>query len=202
MFGGASRVMSEMAGTSDNCTCIFDSNRIRAESQYVGLFVPHDEIPFMLLKCIKGEYIFTDKAFITVFGDAAVGKKRFVGRYDFYDNYISEVGFETSGIGATDLDCELKFLIGGNAVSIDIKKAEADAAAMVYRVLIAVSRAQVINAQKYKLAESALLRNTFTEAKQGNLPRTVHDDMTAIDGIYERYRPASYIEVFRSTGLN
>jgi hypothetical protein len=56
------------------------------------------------------------------------------------------VAFETSGIGGTDLDCELKFVIGGGQISIDIKKAESDAAALVYRVLVAVSRAQVLNA--------------------------------------------------------
>ena len=58
------------------------------------------------------QYIFTDKAFVAVFGEAAAGKKRLIRRWDFYDEYISEVVFETAGVGATDHDCELKFVIG------------------------------------------------------------------------------------------
>ena len=201
MFSGASKVLSEGIGAADNCSVIFDSNRIRAESQYAPHFIPHDEVPFILLKCIKGEYIFTDKAFIQIFGDAAAGRKRTVYRWDFYDYQISDVMFETPGTGMTDLDCELKFNIGRQDISIDIKKNESEPAALVYRILIALQRAQLLNAQKYKLAESALLRNTFTEAKQGNPPKTIVDDMMAIDAIYERFRPTSYMDVFRMVGL-
>ena len=73
--------------------------------------------------------------------------------------------------------------------------------ALIYRVLIAVPRAQVLNAQKYKVAESALMRNTMMQGKEGGAVRNIQEDLASIEAIYERYRPTSYMAAFVNAGL-
>ena len=89
--------------------------------------------------------IFTDKAFIRISGPAAAGTKRTIIRLDWARCELGSVGFETAGIGATDLDCEVKFIIGGHQMSIDVAKAQQLEAIKIYRLLTKLCMVQQEN---------------------------------------------------------
>lgn len=56
-----------------------------------------DEKAYSILKSTTEEYIFTDKAYISVKGNSAVGTKKNVTRYEYFDNIFSYVTLQTPG---------------------------------------------------------------------------------------------------------
>lgn len=67
MFSGGAKLMADLSGTADD-NQVIPMSRIDATSEFLYFLQP-DEVPLMLLKSRKGEYIFTDCAFITVMSD-------------------------------------------------------------------------------------------------------------------------------------
>lgn len=191
MFSGGAKVMGEMLGQNDNCTCI-SKDHVRAEA-VCAPFILEEDIPFCLFKSNKQEFVLTDKAMIIYAGEAAAGKKRSVSRFDFYEHVITNVSFETAGLSATDLDCELKFKIANYAISIDIKKSEQDTAIAYYRGILRVSREMEKNVQKFK---------TLTKALTSTVGISGPELEAQLEHIYNRYQPESYEDVFRSAGFN
>ncbi|KAJ3027593.1 UNVERIFIED_CONTAM: hypothetical protein HDU68_003526 [Siphonaria sp. JEL0065] len=103
-------------------------------------------------------HLFTDLAYISIRGEHAVSHKRFIDRVEYYEGSVSNVCFETAGLGITDRDVELKFNIGNNHVSIDIWKNEIEVAKMFYKALLALSHEQAKNRELLKLSLDALPR--------------------------------------------
>ncbi len=192
MFGGT-KVMGELLGTNDNCSCIA-KDQVRAQAACVG-FILEDELPYCLFKSVKQEYVFTDRALIIYAGEAAVGKKRFVSRFDYTEHIISNVSFETAGMSATDLDCELKFDIGNKQVSIDVKKNEQDIAISYYRGILRVSQAMMQNRQKFRTALEMMGKSLTSGTPAGK------DLEALIEQVYHRYNPISYSDAFQRAGF-
>lgn len=145
MFGAK---LASMAGTADNCECV---PRAVMAKELSARYLLNDETPFVFLKSLKEDHIFTDRAYIAIRGQTAGGLKRIVYRADYYQYPISNVMIETAGMGITDQDCELKFTIAGQQVSIDIKKSDQDQAILYYRALSALAIAQARQAQQMAL---------------------------------------------------
>jgi len=91
---------------------------------------------FFLIKSKTDEYCFTNLALIHVDGTSAVSKKRLVTRYDYYRNPISNARIETAG--TIDLDCEIKFIIGGISFSIDVDKNQIEQLKDLYKALVRI----------------------------------------------------------------
>ena len=177
-------------GTSDNCAVI-PRDRIRQETTYAQ-FLLRDEVAFFLLKSTKKEYIFTERAFIYVYGEAAVGTKRMIERYEYAEYPVHGLHFETAGLGVTDFDCELKFSVGSRGYSVDIKKNEVSAAAAVFRCLVDLANAQTRNGKMLKLAESSFSRNKIVSEN------STSNDFTVLEQMLAKYNPQSYKAVLEN----
>ncbi|KAI9318861.1 hypothetical protein BDR26DRAFT_409796 [Obelidium mucronatum] len=85
-------------------------------------------------------------------------RRRFIDRIEYTESIISNVCFETAGMGLTDRDVELKFQIGGHHISIDIWKNEIEGAKLFYKALLVLSHLQAKNKELLKLSLDALPR--------------------------------------------
>lgn len=193
MFSSASKLMGEAIGTSDDCT-IVPRERIRQESAYNQYLVP-SETPYILLKSTKREFFFTSHAYYMIQGEAAVGTKRMIHRFEYADYPISNVHFETAGMGVTDFDCEIKFHVAGQFISIDVKKSETDKAAVIFRTLCDLASVQARNAKHYRLSEIALGRSHYYHQGVDASLKT-EQDFTFIQTMLERFNPQDYSAVF------
>ncbi|KAJ3027592.1 UNVERIFIED_CONTAM: hypothetical protein HDU68_003525 [Siphonaria sp. JEL0065] len=148
-------VFKDLTGSADVCHCI--PREKFQEDPLLSYLLPH-ETPYMMFKAAKETHLFTDLAYISIKGESAVSKKRFVDRIEFFEQIVSNVCFETAGMGVTDRDVELKFEMGSVAVSIDIWKAEVEAAKKLYRALLILSHEQAKNRELLHYATQALGR--------------------------------------------
>ncbi|WP_404988785.1 PH domain-containing protein [Clostridium culturomicium] len=123
---------------------ISDIGKIIAPSDYNKVdaddYVMHedDEKIYFLIKSKTDEYCFTNLALIHVDGTTAVSSKRTLRRYDYYEYPISNVLLETAGV--VDLDCEIKFSIGQETLSIDVDKKQIEQLKDLYKALIRIGQ--------------------------------------------------------------
>lgn len=194
MFSGASKVLAEGIGSADNCSVHFGAE-IPTKSEYLMYLLP-EERPQILLKCTKGEYIFTDCALTIVFGEAAAGRKRTVRRLDYRNHRLEDIAFETAGL--SDFDCQLTLVIGRTTLSIDIKKAEQDDGAKTYRILHSLAIVHAAEEKYFSLASSAFnaaLGSSLT-SDPAALPNLIGVSMQGAEAIANRYCRRSYLDVF------
>ena len=97
------------------------------------LFHEDQEKIYFLIKSRKDEYCFTNLALIHVDGESAISSKRVIRRYDYAQYPIGHVSIETAG--TVDLDIELKFTIGDQPFSIDVRKSHLEALKDMYNAL-------------------------------------------------------------------
>jgi hypothetical protein len=197
MFSGA-KLVSDFAGTADNCSCI-SREQIQAESSVRYLL--HGETPQIFLKSLKEDHIFTDQAYISVIGKSAAGTKRLVTRYDFHIYPISNVAFETYGVGVTDQDCELKFQLAGQCFSIDLKKHDQDTGILYYRALCAVANAQARDGKCLNLLQENRKRLDIHLSDAASIAASLTAVETAAvheaTSVLDRFNPVSYAAVFQ-----
>lgn len=186
MFG---KVLSEVAGISDNCSVHFRDQAL-SHATFAHFLLPNEK-PFILLKSLKAEYIFTNLAYIFSYGEAAAGKKRNINRYDYSLHKISNVSFETAGMSVTDQDCEIKFHLDGGEVSIDVKKPETELAIAVYRVLLQLSLEQQRDAEKMDLAKASLTQAHFHV--DGEVQ--VNNHLLLVEQVITKFNPVSYLSL-------
>jgi hypothetical protein len=195
MFGGVTKVLSEGVGTADNCSVYFGQPNIQAKSDYLQFILP-DEQPQILMKCTKGEYIFTDCGFTVIFGEAAAGRKRQIRRFDYREHAVHDIAFETCGV--VDNDCTMTLNIGSTSISIDIKKPEQELGIKVYRILHALSIVQEAEKRYFALASSAFnaaLGSSLT-SDPAALNNLIGISMQGAESIANRYNRRSYRDVF------
>lgn len=197
MFSGA-KIAADFAGTADNCTVVA---RSAIPHEASSRFLLNNEIPFVFLKSAKEEHIFTDQAYVSICGNSSVGTKRMVRRLDFFSYPISNVHFETSGVGMTDQDCELKFVMNNNHFSIDIKKAEMEAGIQIYRTLTALSNYQARNLSMLgAIGASMNHRNLHLTVGKDDLTSTLATlnsaAVTDVVNVYNLVIPLSYQHIF------
>jgi hypothetical protein len=143
---------ADITGSADVCTCV--SKEKFGQVAALQFLLPQ-EVPFIVLKSGKEEHVFTDRAYISFKGESASTTRRLVGRFSYRSNMISRVKYETAGLGMTDRDVELKFIIGDALVSIDIWKKEAPTAILYFKILSAISSAQKKNESLLQLAKDS-----------------------------------------------
>lgn len=95
MAGLLKTLGADVMGTSDNCVPIGRFGDEKAGDMFS--FLLPGEVPWILLKSKVMEFMFTDLAFIQIERDNAVGSKRLVRRFPYFENAITNVCFETAG---------------------------------------------------------------------------------------------------------
>ncbi len=195
MFSGA-KIGADLVGTADNCSSVhFQATASELSSKYLL----NDEKIFIFLKSAKEDHIFTDQAYISVKGNTAGGLKRLIQRFEYHQHAITNVAFETGGVGMTDQDCELKFTIGGMALSIDLKKPELENGILFYRTLAAVAQAQVRNAKRMAFYSKSspnvhIVDGANAAAILAAVRANAVDEVMAMT---DQYNPVSYLSVFQ-----
>jgi hypothetical protein len=195
MFKG---MVGDITGGADVCTCL---TREQFMAEPCMQYVLADETVFIYLRAAKLQYIFTDQALIVSAGSSGASTKRLVSRFEYNQYDIVNVGFETAGFGLTDLDCELKFQIGGQNVSIDIEKRQTEIAVHYYRCLTDLARTQHHNAFRLKTLLSTSIQRapklTITDGGlESKLAALSADCIQFTEAALIKYKPESYKEVF------
>ena len=109
---------------------------------------------YFVIKSKTDEYCFTNLAFIHLDGQSAVSSKRTLKRYPWHSYRVNDVSLETAG--TVDLDCELKFTLGGQAFSIDVDKKQIEKLKDIYKSLFMIGRIGKENAQFLKYSEESI----------------------------------------------
>lgn len=143
------KVLGEITGLSDIGTILSPSQFDKADVDDYILHEDNEKIYFVI-KTKKDEYCFTNLALLHLDGESAVSSKRKLKRYDYFYNAIDEVILETAG--TIDLDVEIKFTIGSENISIDVKKDQISQLKGLYKTLIAISTLQDVNKAKFNYA--------------------------------------------------
>ncbi|RLN93535.1 hypothetical protein BBJ28_00021292, partial [Nothophytophthora sp. Chile5] len=128
----------DLSGAGDVCYVMRDFSHCLA-LQYL---LPSENIMFSL-QSTKEEFTFTNHALLKIAGSSSTTTRKLTERYDYRNETIKQVRFETAGL--VDRDCEIKFRMGSKDVSIDVAKAEQADAQDFYKVLELLSRQQIAN---------------------------------------------------------
>ncbi len=150
MFKGA---ISEALGTADICKVLRPAEFAAAPST---AYLLDSEQPFFILQSKQDEYCFTGLSMVHLDGDSGLSKKRLVNRYSLSTCEFRNVRIETAG--TVDLDCEIKFNLGGREFSIDVQKAEITNLICLYKALVEVSTIQAKGNTLFDLSKLALDR--------------------------------------------
>ncbi|MBD1373791.1 PH domain-containing protein [Hazenella sp. IB182357] len=162
MFG---KVASDMMGLSDVGTIIAPQDYDKVDADDYVMHEDQEKIYFVI-KSKSDEYCFTNKAFIHLDGQSAVSKKRLLKRYDYYLHPISFVTIETAG--TVDLDVEIKFKLGENLYSIDVKKSQLEQLKDLYKSLLKISETMADNAMALEYAKQSLQIASSTLGRVNN----------------------------------
>lgn len=130
---------AEALGLSDIGIIVPPSDYDKVDADDYLFHEDHERI-FFLIKSKKDEYCFTNLAFIHVDGESAVSSKRSIRRYPWATSLVQHVAIETAG--TIDLDVELKFHIGEQRLSIDVRKNFIEALKDIYKALTSIGHQQ------------------------------------------------------------
>lgn len=147
------KVASDVLGLSDIGQVISPKDYDKVASDDYVLHEDGEKIYF-LIKSQSDEYCFTNYALIHLDGTSATSQKRLLKRYSYKNNHISEVKLETAG--TVDLDIEIKFKLGSNSYSIDVRKQDIEYLKDLYKSLIKIASIQQENARYLEFAEKSL----------------------------------------------
>ena len=186
-----SKLAADITGSADVCKVI-PAEQIPQEV-CVTYLLPGEKA-YILLKSKKEEHIFTNLAYICCKGESAANTRRLTSRYNYYDAVVRDVQFETAGISVTDRDCELKFVIGGKHVSIDIWKNETEVAKGIYKTVVELSNHMVRNETLMNFAHIAL----GSSKNENPLNDNGFISMQWAEAVNARYKPESYEHVFQA----
>ncbi|WP_134699377.1 PH domain-containing protein [Ammoniphilus sp. YIM 78166] len=173
------KLASEALGLSDIGKVIDPKDYDKVDSDDYVMHEDKEKIYF-LIKSKKDEYCFTNLALIHLDGDSAVSSKRVLKRYDWHTNQVTNVYLETAG--TIDLDCEIKFQLGGTSFSIDVDKNQIEKLKDLYKTLIRISQIASSNHTKHENAHKSL--STAVDIIKG-LTRTEADLSTQFSKINE-----------------
>ncbi|CEG46361.1 Bacterial PH-like domain [Plasmopara halstedii] len=184
----------DLTGSADVCKIVADFSKCLA-SDYL---LPNETIAFSMVS-VKEEFTFTNMALILLEGESATTTRKLVERYDYKDNIIQSVKFESAG--HVDRDCEIKFLIGNKNISIDITKSEQTSARGIYKVLELLGRAQSSNERLWEISTLSIKHASDSLRLTENSGQTLHkqaDEATAwLHDAYKRTHPHCYRDIIQ-----
>lgn len=187
---------ADFGGTSDNCTPVRIKGGMAADTAVAGdslSYLRRGETPYIFLKSVVFEWIFTNLGLILIERDNAAGVKRTVSRFDWQTQHIelSTVKFVTPGAGATDYSCSVNFQIGQRGISIEVVKAEMEFAKSVYLAVLELAAEQQRNGLMMSEAK-AILGKTQIIINESRDPAVV---CASARELVVQFAPASYGDV-------
>lgn len=182
-------------GQGDNCH-ILDPNEFAKETLLLSYVLPEEKV-YVLLKSPREEYIFTDRAFISVKGDSSIGTKKVVQRFEFNEHRVASVRLQTPGYSGTDFDGELYFRLGGYEISIDIRKPEWENVKTIYKTLIRLAEKQTRDAASLKFFQDTIAKAWLQTADGKALKELA---FSASAEAYDRFLPISYRDIWELHG--
>ncbi|KAJ3115991.1 hypothetical protein HK100_001190 [Physocladia obscura] len=191
---------SSLTGTSEVSTCL-NRQQIRdhnvANDPIFKHVLQHETI-FFVFKSARHSFIFTDLAVIAVRGESSTSTRRWVDRFEYYEEPISDVRFETAGAGVTTggRDVVLSFTTARGREEIEIWKNEIDIAHHFYKALATLAQVQGKNRQLFALAEAIAAKVVIGNGT--DFSKIVID---SVEDIIEKYAPRSYGKVFTELGF-
>ncbi|KAJ3097813.1 hypothetical protein HK100_005252 [Physocladia obscura] len=190
---------ASLSGTSEISTCLNRQQISEIDLTRDPLLkhaLSHETI-FFVFKSTRHSYIFTDLACIAVKGDDATSTRRWVERFEYYEQSITDVRFETGGAGITTggRDVVLSFHSSRGREEIEIWKNEIEIAHYFYKALVKLAQVQGKNRQLFSL--SAGLAAKLVVGNGTDFSKAVTD---YAEDILERYSPRSYGKVFTELG--
>ncbi|RLN94830.1 hypothetical protein BBJ28_00026087, partial [Nothophytophthora sp. Chile5] len=188
-------IAGDLSGAGDVCHVVSDFSQCQA-SQYL---LPTETVVFSLLST-KEEFTFTNMALLKLGGESSTTTRKLVERFDYRDNTIKHVQFETAGLA--DRDCEIKFHIGSERVSIDVAKAEQSPARDFYKVLEILSREQITNELLWEFSTLGMKHASealhLTENSGQTLPKQSEEVAAWLHEAHKRSHPLCYREVLQA----
>ncbi|WP_124726812.1 PH domain-containing protein [Staphylospora marina] len=176
------KMASDMLGLSDIGTIIKpeDYDKVDADD-----YVMHEdgEKIYFLIKSKSDEYCFTNKALIHLDGTSATNKKRTLRRWAYDIHPVTKVSLETAG--NLDMDVEIKFHIGTNAYSIDVRKDQINELKDLYKALLKIEEIQRDNKVLLELAQQSL------DVASGTL-RTIRNSEESLVGQFKELNEAAF----------
>lgn len=151
----------------------------------------------MILKSPREEYIFTDRALISVCGSSSIGTKKITERYDWSHYHVSAVRLKSPGIAGTDFDGELSFNLGSVRLSIDLRRDEWENIKPLYRTLIRLQERHFRDATGLRLFQEVLSKPWIQTAD----PNSIKDLAFAASAeALDRFFKVSYLEIWEQHG--
>ncbi|KAI8844282.1 hypothetical protein BJ741DRAFT_588012 [Chytriomyces cf. hyalinus JEL632] len=196
--------VKDALGTSDICNCLGRAKM--SQDPILGYLLPH-ETAYIMFKSGKETHLFTDLAYVSIRGVSAGTSRRFVDRIEYTETPISDVCFETAGMGLSDRDVEFKFTMGNARISIDIWKNEIQTALAYYRAILIISHEQAKNRELMALSVNALSRLMPTSIVSGPSNEQSAGEAVALQAVkaasflHRQFAPQSYKHVFEGLGL-
>ncbi|GMF33575.1 unnamed protein product [Phytophthora lilii] len=188
-------IAGDITGTADVCKIVADFSKCLA-SEYL---LPNETIAFSMVST-KEEFTFTNMALIKLEGENATTTRKLVERYDYKENLVNHVKFESAG--HVDRDCEIKFAIGSRSMSIDIAKAELTSAQGIYKVLELLSRSQKANERLWEISTLGIKHASealYLTENSGQTLTKQSDEATAwLYEAYKRTHPHCYRDVIQA----
>ncbi|KAJ3075971.1 hypothetical protein HDU98_006282 [Podochytrium sp. JEL0797] len=190
---------SAFTGTTQVCTCL-NRQQIQqintANDPILKHTLPHETV-FFAFKSTRHSHIFTDLAYIVIKGDFSTSTRRWVERFEYYEQAITDVRFETAGAGVTTggRDVVISFHTPRGREEIDIWKNEIEIAHRFYKVIATLAQVQGKNRQLHNLSGSFASRVVLEKA--GDVAEVA---AKTAEALLERYSPRSYAKVFTELG--
>lgn len=147
------KVASDVLGLSDIGQVVSPKDYDKVASDDYVLHEDGEKIYF-LIKSQTDEYCFTNYALIHLDGHSATSQKRLLKRYSYKNNPVSDVKLETAG--TVDLDIEIKFNLGNNSYSIDVRRQDIEYLKDLYKSLVKIASIQKENARYLEFAEKSI----------------------------------------------
>ncbi|KAI8900209.1 hypothetical protein BC833DRAFT_582678 [Globomyces pollinis-pini] len=171
MFSSTSR--SSTAPLPPLSTCVQPSAFV--DEEILSFLLP-TEIPYILLKSTTQQHVFTNLAYISRKVDESNTKT--IQRYDYLNHKIADVTYETS-----DTIIKFTFRVDARPVLIRVSINEFEILRKYYKAIVAVSKAQVIQAKKLDIF-TKIYSNQLNMTEQAG---STKESVQLVDSIFEQY---------------
>lgn len=194
MFRGWVR---DLTNTGSICRAASDLSDLQS-AKYL---LPGEQLLFAWTS-VKEEFAFSNFAMITALSDNATTTRKLIKRFEYRDHALTNVRMVTTG--RLDLDCEIKFDMAGENITIDVRRKEQSKAQDFYGMLVLLAREQHERAIRWHSQSSDGLENAVESMRMdGHKGSGLLIDQAAVllaqmESAFEQQQPRCYRHVIES----
>lgn len=194
MFRGWVR---DLTNTASICRAASDLSDLQS-AKYL---LPGEQLLFAWTSA-KEEFAFSNFAMITVYAENAVTTRTLIKRFEYRDHLLSNVRMVTTG--RLDLDCEIKFDMADEEITIDVKRKEQSKAQDFYGMLVLLAREQHDRTIQWYCQSADGLTNAVeslrmdAQKSSGLLVDQASVLLAQLEGAFDQQQPRCYRHVIES----